>query len=76
MFDDLQSNQVFDSLMMIFAIIFSNIGARYIIMDIDKRHSKYFGNDKMRYVYIFSMAYLGSRNIYLSSLVALVYSFV
>jgi hypothetical protein len=76
MFNNVQTNQVFDSVMMILAIIFSNIGARYIILDIDKRYAKYFGHDKMRYVYIFSMAYLGSRNIYLSLLVALVYSFV
>lgn len=76
MFDNLHTNQLFESLLMIFALIFTNIGARYIAMDIDKRHSKYFGHDKMRYVYIFSMAYLGSRNISLSLLVALLYSFV
>ena len=66
-----------ESVLMVISIIMSNIGARYIIMDIDRKHySKYFGHKYMTYVYIFCMSYLGSRDLYLSILFAILYSFV
>jgi hypothetical protein len=65
-----------DSIIMAISIIMSNLGARYILVDIDKKHATYFGNNNMKYVYIFCMTYLGSRNIFLSTLFAILYTFV
>ena len=63
-----------DAIVVVFAIIMSNIGARYIIMDVQKRHEKLFAHPHMRYLYIFCMAYLGARNMYIAAGAAVAYA--
>lgn len=55
------------------AIIMSNIGARYIVMDLDKRNGTLFAQPYMRYVYVFCMSFLGSRNPYIAGVIVGLY---
>lgn len=61
------------AIIVVSCIILSNIGARYIMIDMHRRHEKLFSHPNMRYVYIFCMAYLGSRDPYLSFVAAFMY---
>ena len=58
------------------AIILSNIGARYIIADVDQKQNKLFAHHNMLYLYIFCMAYVGTRDPLMASVVSAMYYIV
>jgi hypothetical protein len=51
-----------EALMLVFCIIMTNIGSKYIMIDAQKRHGDFLNDPKMIYLYIFCMAYLGGRD--------------
>lgn len=63
-------------IIVVLCVILSNIGARYILIDLDRKHGHIFGHPKMVYLYIFCMSYLGSRDPLLSLMMSLCYSLV
>ena len=62
-----------ESIIVVLCIILSNVGARYIIIELHQKHGQLFGHPKMKYLYIFCMAYLGSRDPLLSAGTAVAY---
>jgi hypothetical protein len=55
------------------AIILSNIGARFIQLDWDEHQLKMLSHPYARILYIYSMAFVGSRNYGLAALITLGY---
>lgn len=70
-------NYYVDAISMCIAIILSNIGARYVITDLDnKGWSAFFGQANMIYLYIFCMAYLGCHDIVISGTLSVLYGLI
>jgi hypothetical protein len=56
------------------AILLSNIGARHIVADVE--HIALFAHPYMCYVYVCSMAFIGTRNILASLYIAVIYGII
>jgi len=65
-----------EALMLVFCTIMTNIGCRYIITDVQKRHGDFLNDPKMIYLYIFCMAYLGGRDLTLALVATVLYGFI
>lgn len=65
-----------EALMLVFCTIMTNIGCRYIITDVQKRHGNFLNDPKMIYLYIFCMAYLGGRDVTLAVGTVVLYGFI
>ena len=53
------------------AILLSNIGARHVVADVE--HISLFNNPYMCYVYVYCMAYIGTRNLLASLSIPVLY---
>lgn len=62
------------SMALVICVIMSNIGAKYILSDMCHKHEEIFSNPNMRYVYIFCMSFIASRDPYMSLLASATYS--
>lgn len=62
-----------DAIFLVLAVIMSNIGSRYIMVDLHEKHGNLFAHPSMKYVYMFSMAYMGSRDPVLAGACAVLY---
>jgi len=51
----------------------TNIGARYIFMDINRRRERLLGHPMMRYFYIFCMGFVGTRDPKVSLIIVALY---
>jgi hypothetical protein len=59
------------------SILMLNIGGRFLFLDFqDPAYQRILGHPYMRLVYVFCIGFIGSRNIFLSALVALLYFIV
>ena len=67
------SGLYFQALLIASAIITSNIGARFVVMDLDRRIGPVLAMPSMKFVYVFAMSYMGVRNAEVSAYVALTY---
>ena len=61
------------SIIAVFAVIMSNIGARYVIDDVNNRHKTIMSHPNMCYLYIFCIAYTGANDVYLAITAAVLY---
>lgn len=55
-----------DAIFLVIAVIISNIGTRYIMIDLHEKHPNLLSHPAMRYIYMFCIAYMGSRDPVLS----------
>lgn len=63
-----------NSVIISIAIILSNIGARYIVVDLDQKGwDRVFGHPNMRYLYIFCMCYMGTHDVVTALMLSMVY---
>jgi len=59
------------------SVLLSNIGARYILGDFTEQHRKrqrILSHPLMKYVFVFAIGFVGTRNLYLATIVTTIYA--
>lgn len=68
------SDQDWITLMFGIAMLLTNIGARYIMLDINHKRDKILGHPYMKYIYVYCMGMIGTRNFLLAGIITTIYS--
>ena len=67
-------DSLLNALIISFAIIISNIGARYIHLDLNSERQRFIlEHPYTRYLYIYCMSFIGVRDFQLSAVVTVIY---
>lgn len=59
--------------LLVICMVLCNIGTPYIIMDLNQKYKSILNHPYMRYLYMFSIAYIGSHDIALSAIMSILY---
>lgn len=56
------------------AMVTANLGARFLMLDMNKKRENLLSHPNMRYLYVFCMGFVSTRSYLLAGVVAMIYS--